>query len=266
MDAGGGSVKIALNEDGTVERFVVKRGMNLTSVSKSDIWEILVKIRSKVGDVDLIRIAASGGSDERRREKLEEVLRKVFPNSSYEIMGDIEAVVRICPDVEPAVVVISGTGSSVVSTSGKRKGGWGHLFDDEGSSFSIALRIFRGAFEYFDGLREHDEVFDELLNFYKVKGFEELVNIQMEKDFKERIASFVSGMPWTPFVEMVVDDEMGKLAKRTSLLAEEENAKVIYMFGGVFSSERIFEIFKEKLSGFKVEKCEKSIEEELSKG
>src|SRR6185437_807856 len=56
--------------------------------------------------------------------------------------------------------VIAGTGSIVVGKApdgrSARAGGWGHLFGDEGSGYSLAIAALRLVAKRFDGRREGD--------------------------------------------------------------------------------------------------------------
>jgi len=265
MDIGGSSVRAVLRNKYGVKKMVINRGMNLASVSEKEIEEILSKVRESFGSVDVINIGASGAGTRNRSEKLLRVLEKLFPDSRFFLKSDIEVIAKLCAEKENAVIVIAGTGSVVVSTSGKRKGGWGYLFNDEGGAFSIALRIIKRAFEFHDGLIEHDEIFDRLLDHFKVNSFQELSNIQMERNFHKKIASFTSNLIFTPLVMEILNEEMEKLARRVKALAAEESTDIVYAYGGVFSNKKIFEIFREKLLGFVVKRCDIDVANELSK-
>lgn len=76
-----------------------------------------------------------------------------------------EGLVRVCSDMETAlvgavgtgagIVVIAGTGSAACGQDGRGRflkcGGWGYILDDEGSAFWIARQAVRAALDEHDG-------------------------------------------------------------------------------------------------------------------
>jgi len=90
------------------------------------------------------------------------------PVVSGEALLDIDATIALaaCTCCKPGVVVISGTGSIAFAVDGRgqrlRAGGWGHLFDDAGSSYWIGKEALAAVFSAHDD-RGEPTVLTEML-------------------------------------------------------------------------------------------------------
>ncbi|MCK5862464.1 MAG: hypothetical protein KAH38_08260, partial [Candidatus Hydrogenedentes bacterium] len=63
------------------------------------------------------------------------------------VTSDLHALLHANADEKPGILVIAGTGASVLARNDKgdllRSGGWGTLFGDEGSSYAISVAALR---------------------------------------------------------------------------------------------------------------------------
>ena len=83
-------------------------------------------------------IAGCGSGD--NAERLSEMLKATYPDTNILVTSDIENVVGSVSDVSDCIAVICGTGNIVYAKEKKkyhRYGGWGYLFDDAGSGYTI---------------------------------------------------------------------------------------------------------------------------------
>ncbi len=252
IDGGGTSLKATVaQEDGTVRRIVLNRGVNLAAVDLKQLEQTIKELFEWSQDVDFVRAAFSGAGSQKRKSLLVEVLNKYFPKSSIQVFTDAEGILYSCYENEPIAVTIAGTGSVVMGIDSlqviHRAGGWGHLFDDEGGAFSIVCKIIKAALDYRDGIGEYDSVFDELIRFYGVNYIEDLVELQRLKDFKEKIASFASSMTITPLVLKVMQQDLQVLLKRTVCVLQKTGAKKLYIHGGMFKITHFQHIFMQNL-------------------
>ncbi|MCD6449915.1 MAG: ATPase [Thermotogaceae bacterium] len=265
IDGGGTTTKAILIDDEKTYKKILKEGMNLTSISDEKLIDILQKIKNWSGKVDGIGASLSGGGREFQIKRFKKVAEDIFGKVVLYAISDAEAVVRFCVTEENGIVAIAGTGSIVLSKSGKRKGGWGFLFDDEGGGFSISLKLIKKAFDYFDGVENYDETFDIILKHFKVKEVPDLIPIQSQRNFKETISSLTKSLKPTPLVLSVIKEEIERFAKRIKKLADEEKVEIVYTFGGMFNMEIYKEIFENSIKPLKSKPCNIDVSYELAK-
>lgn len=269
LDGGGTSLKATVAKDGRVmKRRSFEKGVNISAVSADELEKVIKEVRSWSGPVDEIRVGFSGAGDAERRTVLENILEKVFPRAKRTVMSDAEAVLACCYDGKPVVVAIAGTGSIVVGVNemGRfvRAGGWGHLFDDEASAFSIAKSIISEALLHVDGLAGHDPVFYELLNYFNFDRLEQLTNLQRLPDFKEKIASFARVMPNTPLVKRIIKTELKLFTDRVRQVLAITNASKVFGFGGMFQNEEYRKTFCSLLKDVEFELLKLNVDETLA--
>ena len=91
------------------------------------------------------------------------------------------------------LAVISGTGSIAYSMSPdgslKRAGGWGYIFGDEGSAYSIGLAALRSAAQFADGRAPLTALLERILQHWQLSQPADLVNkVYSESTGRENIA------------------------------------------------------------------------------
>lgn len=265
IDGGGTTTKVTLIDDEKTYKKILREGLNLTSVSDEKLISILQSIKDWTGKIDGIGASLSGGGRKFQIERFKKAAEDIFGRIVLYAISDAEAVVKFCITEENGIVAIAGTGSIVLSKSGRRKGGWGFLFGDEGGGFSISLNLIKKTFDYYDGIENYDDVFDIILDHFNVKEIPELVSFQSEENFKERISSLVKSLKPTPLVLSILQKEIEKFAKRVKKLASEENVKTVYTFGGMFEMEIYRKTFEKLVKPLDVKSCKKDISLEIAK-
>ena len=103
------------------------------------------------------------GSSKFRGEILS-ILAKELGSKRIWLITDIEAAYMAATRGRDAIIVSSGTGSFAYGRkSGKeaRAGGWGYLFDDEGSAYWIGRELLRRIFMCYDGRIKGCEILRE---------------------------------------------------------------------------------------------------------
>jgi N-acetylglucosamine kinase-like BadF-type ATPase len=102
-----------------------------------------------------ICIGAAGVSNPAVREKLERLVRTCGYRGGTTILGDHETALYGAHGRPYGMILIAGTGSICfgVNEEGRkhRTGGFGHLFDDEGSGYSIGRALISAVFKAGDG-------------------------------------------------------------------------------------------------------------------
>jgi len=272
MDGGGTHLRVTAISGSRQLRKSYQTGVNLTAVSMEYLISIFSMVKSDLWIPDVIVAAFSGAGDPERKDKLSGALKTAFCGASIEVIMDIEGLYRAAVGSGRGVVVISGTGSTVYGHDDEgspvRSGGWGHIFDDEGSGFWMSREIITCALRYREGLLPHDPIFDQLLEFYSVESIEKLVNLTIIQDFKTKIASFskVALEQPTPLVKEIVDEGIGLLARRTLKVLEKTGpVDSITVHGGSFQSTYYRERFTRALGGHKISLYEGNVDEILAK-
>jgi N-acetylglucosamine kinase-like BadF-type ATPase len=257
IDAGGSNLRVTKLDNSKIEQKKYKTGINLTAVKKEDIYKIFNVLKKDFGEPDVLTGCFSGGGHPKRIIFLKEILEDIFKNTKLELMSDIEGLHKAIFNNNKGAVVICGTGSIVYGKDSNqntfRAGGWGHLFDDEGSGYWISAQIINKSLKYRDRIHGYDEIFEKLLEFYNFNDIESLVNLQMEKDFKAKISSFtkVALSNPTPLVDKIVEEGTKILYEKSKIILnkiEEEND--LYLYGSLFNSEYYLNKFKSKFNNF----------------
>ena len=137
---------------------------------------------------------------------------------------------------EDGLLVIAGTGSVCFGKSENewyRVGGWGHLFGDEGSGYSIGKLAIQHALEEFDLDQEPGLLTQRLYEYFDVTTVLELVKVayQLSKNQLADIAQLVAELtPIDPIATTILLDsgkalgtEVEKMVSKMHLTGQEIN-------------------------------------------
>jgi len=271
MDGGGTNLRVtAISSEGK-KRKNYNTGVNITAVRTSNLISIFSLVRDDIWVPDVILAAFSGAGDRIRERKLRQALESVFRDSEIEVIMDIEGLYRAAVGEERGVVVVSGTGSTVYghddAGEAVKSGGWGHIFDDEGSAYWISKELIAASLKYRDELIPHDPVFDQLVDFFEMDNIEELVNLTLLPDMKTKIASFSRVALENPskLVKIVADEGIEVLAKRTLRVLERTGeVDTIHTFGGSFASVYYNERFSKMINNHRTSLFTGNVDEILA--
>ena len=271
MDGGGTNLRVtAISSEGKIRKNY-GTGVNITAVSSSNLISIFSLVRDDIWVPDVIVAAFSGAGGRTREGKLVQALESVFRGASIEVIMDIEGLYRAAVGEGRGVVVVSGTGSTVYghdyAGEAVKSGGWGHIFDDEGSAYWISMKLITAALKYRDGLIPHDPVFDRLVEFFEMESIEELVNLTLLPDMKTKIASFsrVALEDPSELTKRVADEGIEILAKRTlNVLERTGEVDTIHTFGGSFASAYYNERFSEMINNHRTSLFTGNVDEILA--
>ncbi len=144
-------------------------------------------------------------------------------------------------------MVIAGTGSVVIGVSGGlffRAGGWGHVFDDEGGAYSVAIEALRAAFQSYDGRGSETSLEERAKRFFKARSMEELAR-RVHEMRKERIALFAKivkaeAEKGDVVARSIIENaalslSRGLLAVARRMRLTSEDELNIYLVGGMFN-------------------------------
>ncbi|AKI97389.1 BadF/BadG/BcrA/BcrD ATPase family protein [Kosmotoga pacifica] len=242
IDGGGTLLSASIFDGSSFEKETFDFSSNLSVVQYENLVELLENLKSHLGVPDALVASFSGAGDPVRKATLERALNDVFPNSYREIITDVEGVYRSCFPEGYGVVVIAGTGSVVYGKNSEgepsRAGGWGHLFDDEGSAFWISKELIRYALKHRDGLIPPDPIFQKMLDHFNLNSLESLANLQLSGDFKAKIASFteIALKDPSPLVFTIIKEASELLSEMISVVLKKTGSSRIILSGGCFKS------------------------------
>ncbi len=145
IDGGGTKTELALSDEGgNIIRTVTLEGCNPVDVGFAKTREILTRgIGEVVGDISTASVfcfaGIAGGITGTNREKIRGLLSE-FGFVDFNNGSDAENAVASALGDSDGTVVIIGTGTIAFTKKGRaltRHGGWGYLFEEGGSGFSV---------------------------------------------------------------------------------------------------------------------------------
>jgi N-acetylglucosamine kinase-like BadF-type ATPase len=155
---------------------------------------------------------------------------------------------------EAGIVQISGTGTITFGLNKEQKmirsGGWGYLFDDEGSGFYLGNEALRAVFREFDYRGPTTSLTTRLLNYFKVQTVPEII----DKVYgEEHPRSIIAPLAKIVVEESVVNDKVAKnillnackemmlnIVSCHNQLFEAKHPTTIVLSGGVFTDSELF--------------------------
>ena len=114
-----------------------------------------------------------------------EILRAATGCPRVTVMDDAVTALYASLEDAPGLSLTAGTGSICLGKDGRgnlaRVGGWGHLFSDEGSAYSMAMQALRRSLWGVDGRGPETRLLDSLLAAWSCAGAEELTAAQRKQ-------------------------------------------------------------------------------------
>jgi N-acetylglucosamine kinase-like BadF-type ATPase len=123
-------------------------------------------------------LAGAGRTDDRMRFQNWAVHK--YPKAAVTVVSDAEILLVAGAPSGPALALICGTGSIVYGRMGTgeliRAGGWGYLFGDEGSGYTIGSAALRAVMQAYDGRGAKTSLSELVLERYGLHTAPELVS------------------------------------------------------------------------------------------
>ncbi|MEM3485467.1 MAG: BadF/BadG/BcrA/BcrD ATPase family protein [Candidatus Methanomethyliaceae archaeon] len=205
-----------------------------------------------------------GGLDSARVIRLaENKARAVFPTTCLvSLWNDAQIGLYSGTLGRPGVCVVAGTGSLVVGMdvqkTWKRIGGWGCLFGDPGSAFTIGRLAIQACLRAKDGTGPSTSLSDSIKSFLNVKEIEEVVaEFTLDWNLTARVASIAplvdkAAQQGDPVARRIIESEAGLLADDTIVLINSLSTNVsripVVLVGGCFNSLIFRETFVQRLN------------------
>lgn len=204
-------------------------------------------------------VAAGISGATRHREPMAQALASALNARRAVVTNDLYPLLFANAGVEPGVVVIAGTGSSVVGQNAAGEtlivGGKGTLLGDDGSGYQIAVTALRGITHALDVLQTRARLADGLAKAAGLDTFEDFV-VWSHNATKEEIAQLSETV--LEFANNGDDFALKCLESQASLLAGQAVSALIqlhlrpdtpiYLSGGLFEhSSRYRAMFERAL-------------------
>ncbi len=169
---------------------------------KKNLQALLSPLLKKGSGKKLYAVLGFAGLDTKKdKETYRKIVRSVLPkNSVFEVVNDAHIALEArCPNEQNRILVISGTGSTVLGQSKNREAktiGWDFLLGDEGSGYEIGTKVLKSAIQSWDGRIQKTVLEDLLLQQTRCKTMEEFIptiyHIFRNKTdaFKHSVAAF----------------------------------------------------------------------------
>lgn len=184
---GGGTRTSALVADvkGNIVAYQDGFGINFYAAGMEESRENLAAVVRKLGEsIDIGRIKRAFIGNAAIDYSVDDDIVAAYKSGILDcdlLMGSdaFAALAGHAPD-GPGCVVISGTGSVAVTRDVhghyRQLGGWGYFLGDDGSAYDIAMKGYRAAIRYFDGLGEETMLAHRIMDRYSLHEPYELLN------------------------------------------------------------------------------------------
>ena len=274
IDGGGTKTTAAVSdESGKVLLKSVGKSINFYSVgmekARENLKNVITDIYKNIGEIEFegVFIGCSALDNEADEETISALCDGIINAKRIGMNSDVYVALASSGEDKCRIVAICGTGSIVtgIDENGdvKTKGGWGHIFGDEGSAYSIAVNSLKAcAMLYDEG--EITPLVKKAEEFFEVGDFREAIDkIYSPETTKDVLAKFsvkVSEIAEEDFVaKTVIINEAHFFSKTVlALLNEMKNCTLLSLYGGVFQNNQLFrnsfiEDVKEFHSDLKIE-------------
>ena len=185
---------VAATHDGRVLSVVHSASMNFTGSYQK---EVRRRVSEILHDLELqlpfsnefthYAVSAAGIFNEATTDQKEKLCGKIYPWKRTRLVGDSVAAFQGATLGRPGVLVICGTGTSIIACNEDGEfthhGGWGPLLDDVGSAYWIAVKCIRAAIAEFEQTGPATSITDALCGWYEVKNVQGLIPVIYHPEF-----------------------------------------------------------------------------------
>lgn len=186
--------------------------------------ELSLQVLGEVGAAESVAAGVAGALDEKTREELARRLGNRLNAGRVWISDDRWPLLLANAGSESGVVVIAGTGSSVLAQSEDMRtvviGGRGVLLGDEGSAYRLALEALRACVRSIDGLGPKTVLVHEMLRAAELDDFTALSlwSLSASKHEIARLAEVVTRCADDdPAARACLDGQADRLAEQAAV-------------------------------------------------
>ena len=256
IDGGGTrTTAVASDESGKALVKSVGKSINFYSVgmekARENLANVINDIYENIGEVEFEAafIGCSALDDEASESVTASLCDGIIKAKKIGMNSDVYVALASSGEDKCRIVAICGTGSIAtgIDENGilKTKGGWGHIFGDEGSAYSIAINALKASAMLYDEgkitplVRKAEE-------FFKVEDFrlaiDKIYSPEVTKDALAKFSVKVGEVAQEDFVaKTVIVNEAHFFSKTVlALLNEMKNCTLVSLYGGVFQHNEFF--------------------------
>ena len=256
IDGGGTRTTAAVSdENGNIRFKAVGKSINFYSVglekARENLKDVINDIYKNIGEIEFESafIGCSALDNEASNETITALCDGVIRAKKIGMNSDVYVALASSGEDKCRIVAICGTGSIVTGIDEncniKTKGGWGHIFGDEGSAYSIAVNALKASAMLYDEGKITPLV-KKAEEFFGVEDLRDAIEIiyspETTKDILAGFSTKVGEIAEEDFVaKTVIVNEAHFFSKTVlALLNEMKNCTLLSLYGGVFQNNELF--------------------------
>lgn len=256
IDGGGTRTTAAVSDEkGSILFKAVGKSINFYSVgmekARENLKNVINDVYKNIGGIefDSAFIGCSALDNEASNETMTALCDGIIKAKKIGMNSDVYVALASSGEDVCRIVAICGTGSIVtgIDETGKikTKGGWGHIFGDEGSAYSIAVNSLKASAMLYDEGKITPLV-KKAEEFFGVEDFRDAIDKiyshETTKDIIARFSAEVGKITEEDFVaKTVIINEAHFFSKTVlALFNEMKNCTLLSLYGGVFQNNVLF--------------------------
>ncbi|MFY3791436.1 N-acetylglucosamine kinase [Ureibacillus sp. MALMAid1270] len=262
---GGGTKTTAIiaDENGKVYSQTITGSSNPNTLSQDQfeqvMCDLLCQLREHNEDIfnsiEVCFAGMAGVGESGRDEEMKSLLLQHLPSNPLVIVQN-DAVNALYSGTLGAtgIVQIAGTGAITIGLNENNKmvrvGGWGYLFDDDGSGFYLGNEALRAVFQHHDGRGMDTTLTEAILYHFEVMAVPDLIEKIYGKDHPRSVIAPLSryvvklaelgDQVANTIIENACKKMMHSIKTCHSQLFEQDHNTSVILSGGVFTNEEIF--------------------------
>ena len=256
IDGGGTRTTAAISDEkGNVIFKAVGKSINFYSVgmekARENLKNVINDIYKNIGEIefDSAFIGCSALDNEASNETITALCDGVIIAKKIGMNSDVYVALASSGEDKCRIVAICGTGSIVTGIDEncniKTKGGWGHIFGDEGSAYSIAVNALKASAMLYDegNITPLVKKAEEFFGVEDLRAaIDKIYSPETTKDILAGFSTKVGEIAEEDFVaKTVIVNEAHFFSKTVlALLNEMKNCTLLSLYGGVFQNNELF--------------------------
>ena len=256
IDGGGTRTTAAVSdENGNIRFKAVGKSINFYSVgmekARENLKNVINDIYKNIGEIefDSAFIGCSALDNEASNETITALCDGVIRAKKIGMNSDVFVALASSGEDKCRIVAICGTGSIVTGIDEncniKTKGGWGHIFGDEGSAYSIAVNALKASAMLYDegNITPLVKKAEEFFGVEDLRAaIDKIYSPETTKDILAGFSTKVGEIAEGDFVaKTVIINEAHFFSKTVlALLNEMKNCTLLSLYGGVFQNNELF--------------------------
>ena len=256
IDGGGTRTTAAVSdESGKILVKSVGKSINFYSVgmekARKNLANVIEDIYKNIGKIEFEAafIGCSALDDEASKDTRNSLCDGIIKAEKIGMNSDVYVALASSGEDKCRIVAICGTGSIAtgIDENGniKTKGGWGHIFGDEGSAYSIAVNALKASAMLYDEGKITPLV-KKAEEFFEVEDFrlaiDKIYSPETTKDVLAQFSIEVGEVANEDFVAKTVLINEAHFFSKTvlALLNEMKSCTLVSLYGGVFQHNEFF--------------------------